>query len=159
EGSRDILVIADPKRNAVFAKCDSTRLDSVTGVCCKGLPARYLGPFYVDVETWKDGAVEVNMRYLERKPLAAAPMDLQLIRGGFQELTDMVVLNDVLNKWQTGRYKAALIRSPWTLQNRRPPGPSSRSPPDQRRPSRSPTDRHKPAMQLERTLILRTTAN
>ncbi|GAQ86657.1 replication origin binding protein [Klebsormidium nitens] len=112
EGSRDILVIADPKRNAVFAKCDSARLDAGTGLCCKELPARYLGPFYADVKTWKDGAVEVNMRYLERKPLAAAPMDLQLIRGGFRDLTDMVVFNDVLNKWQAGRYKAALIRSP-----------------------------------------------
>ncbi|GAQ78155.1 hypothetical protein KFL_000090020 [Klebsormidium nitens] len=112
EGSRDILVIADPKRNAVFAKCDSARLDAGTGLRCKELPARYLGPFYADVETWKDGAVEVNMRYLERKPLAAAPMDLQLIRGGFWDLTDMVVLNDMLNKWQAGRYKAALIRSP-----------------------------------------------
>ncbi|GAQ92938.1 hypothetical protein KFL_012130020 [Klebsormidium nitens] len=112
EGSRDILVIADSKRIAVFAKCDSGRLDAGTGLCCKNLPARYLGPFYADVETWKDGAVEVNMRYLERKPLAAAPMDLQLIRGGVRDLTDMVVLNDVLNKWQAGRYKAALIRSP-----------------------------------------------
>ncbi|GAQ89675.1 hypothetical protein KFL_005490050 [Klebsormidium nitens] len=112
EGSRDILVIADPQRNAVFAKSDSARLEPATGRCCKVLPARFLGPFYADVETWKDEAVEVNMRYLERDPLAAAPMDLEQIRGGFRPLTDKVVFNDVLNKWQEGRYKAALIRSP-----------------------------------------------
>ncbi|GAQ92783.1 hypothetical protein KFL_011360010, partial [Klebsormidium nitens] len=94
EGSRDILVIANPERNAVFAKCDSARMDVGTGLCCKELPARYLGPFYVDIETWKDGAVEVNMRYLERKPLAAAPMDLQQIRSGARGLTDMVVFNE-----------------------------------------------------------------
>lgn len=83
----------------MFAVCSSERtVDLETGVCCKNLPAKYLGPYWVDNETWKDGAVEIDMKFLDRDPLAAAPMDLQLIRAGVRPLTDKVVFNDIVNK-------------------------------------------------------------
>ncbi|GAQ90990.1 hypothetical protein KFL_007110025 [Klebsormidium nitens] len=61
-GGRDILCIAAPEKNAVFAKCCSERIDPTTGVCCKDLPSKYLGPYWVDCDTWKDGAVEIDMK-------------------------------------------------------------------------------------------------
>jgi hypothetical protein len=97
-GERDILCVADCERNAVFAVCCSERVDPRTDVCCKDLPTKYLGPYWVDNETWKDGAVEIDMKYLKRNPLAAAPMDLELIRAGARPLTDEVVFNDIVNK-------------------------------------------------------------
>lgn len=97
-GVRDVLCVVAPERNAVFAKCSSERVDPGTGVCCKELPARYLGPLHADCETWRNGALEIDMQYLERDPLAAAPLDMWQIRSGFRELTDKVILNDVLNK-------------------------------------------------------------
>jgi hypothetical protein len=97
-GGRDILCVADRERNAVFAVCSSERVDSETGVCCKNLPAKYLGPYWMDNETWKDGAVEIDLKYLNRDPLAAAPMDLALICAGVRPLTDKVVFNDIVNK-------------------------------------------------------------
>ncbi|GAQ89923.1 hypothetical protein KFL_005780015 [Klebsormidium nitens] len=111
-GGRDILCVADCERNAVFAVCSSERVDPETGVCCKNLPAKYLGPYWVDNETWKDGAAEIDLKYLDRDPLAAAPMDLALIRAGVRPLTDKVVFNDIVNKWLEGRYKTLPIRSP-----------------------------------------------
>jgi hypothetical protein len=97
-GARDILCIVAPERNAVLAKCCSERMDPDTGVCCKELPAHYLGPLYVDCDTWRNGALEVDMRFLERDPLAAAPIDMWQIRSNVRPLTDKVVFNDTLNK-------------------------------------------------------------
>jgi hypothetical protein len=98
EGVRDILCIVVQCSNAILAKCCSERVDPHTGVCCKELPAHYLGDFYVDSDTWRNGALEVDMRYLERDPLIAAPMDMWQISSGLRPLTDKVTFNDVLNK-------------------------------------------------------------
>lgn len=97
-GGRDLLCIVDADKNAVFAKCSSERFEPSTGVCCKEQPAHYLGPLYVDVETWKARAIEINMRFLERDPLAAGPMDLQLIRAGLMGMTDKILLNRLINR-------------------------------------------------------------
>ena len=97
-GGRDLLCIVNEAQNAVFAKCSSQRIDSTTGMCCKEQPAHYLGRLYEDVETWKAGAIEINMRYLERDPLAAGPMDLQLIRMGSKGMKDKILLNSVVNR-------------------------------------------------------------
>jgi hypothetical protein len=86
-GGRNIMCIVAPERNAIFAICSSERVDPATSVCCKELPAHYLGPFFLDSDTWRNGAVEVDLKYLERDRLAAAPMDLEHIRGGFCPLT------------------------------------------------------------------------
>lgn len=98
EGVRDILCIVVPERNVVLAKCCSERRDPHTGVCCKELLAHYLGDLYVDCDTWRNGALEIDLRYLERDPLIAAPMDMWQIRSGLRPLTDKVTFNDVLNK-------------------------------------------------------------
>jgi hypothetical protein len=85
-------------QNAVFAKCSSERVDPTTGVCCKDQSAHYLGLLYMDVETWRAGAIEIDMRCLDRDPLAAGPMDLQLIRMGAKAMTDKVLLNSMVNR-------------------------------------------------------------
>jgi hypothetical protein len=97
-GARDILCIVVPERNAILAKCCSERMDPGTGVCCKELPAHYLGALYVDCDTWRHGALEVDVRYLNRDPLVAAPLDMWQIASGFRPMTDDVIVNDVLNK-------------------------------------------------------------
>jgi hypothetical protein len=97
-GQRDILCIVNESQNAVFAKCSSERVDPTTGLTCKEQDAYYLGPLYADAETWKAGAVEVNMRYLSREPLVAGSMDLHLIRAGVKQMTDNVVFNNQVNK-------------------------------------------------------------
>ena len=97
-GQRDILCIVNERQNGVFAKCSSERIDPTTGLTCKQQAAHYLGPLYADLETWKAGAVEVNMRYLIRDPFVAGPMDLHLIRAGVKQLTDVVVFNNQVNK-------------------------------------------------------------
>ncbi|GAQ92950.1 hypothetical protein KFL_012190010 [Klebsormidium nitens] len=111
-GVRDLLCVVNEAQNAVFAKCSSERKDSTTGVCCKEQPAHYLGRLYEDVETWKAGAIEIDMRYLERDPLAAGPMDLQLIRMSSKGMTDKILFNNVVNRWQAGEFQALLVRSP-----------------------------------------------
>jgi hypothetical protein len=97
-GDRDIICIIDEPGNAVLAKCCSERIDPATGVCCKDQKAFYLGPLHVDVESWRAGAVEIDMRFLERDALSAADMDLCLIKASVKPLTDKVSLNVILNR-------------------------------------------------------------
>jgi hypothetical protein len=95
---RDILCMVLPDQNAILAKCSSKQVDSRTQVRCKELPAHYLGPLYVDCTTWRNGALELDLKYLERDPLAAALMDMCQIRSGLRPMTYKVIFNDVLNK-------------------------------------------------------------
>ncbi|GAQ93144.1 hypothetical protein KFL_013220020 [Klebsormidium nitens] len=111
-GQRDILCIVNEQENAVFAKCSSERVDPATGLTCKEQAAHYLGLLYADAETWKAGAVEINMRYLSRDPLVAGPTDLHLIQAGVKQMTNTIVFNSQVNKLKQATLRGRIRSTP-----------------------------------------------